>query len=168
MRRPDGRGTEKRLERRPQRERAPGRRGPNRPTGPQQISFLTARVGLDAGGNGAEGKNRFRKLLQTGVYFRFRCFGAYPYPLHVGDSSACDAVKSDGRAMRMEIFMKIGTKEFIEMMATFERVSKGRYRLDREKKDLWRIRVFYQDPEANKAFMAFHEGVEYGKCISRL
>lgn len=87
-------------------------------------------------------------------------------PEKAQDSSACDAVTSGGRAMR-EVIMKIGTKEFIEMMATFERFSKGRYRLDREKRDLWSIRVFYQDPEANKAFLAFHEGVEYGKSISR-
>ena len=88
--------------------------------------------------------------------------------MHMKEAPARPRQVGRGRAMRMEIFMKIGTKEFIEMMATFERVSKGRYRLDREKRDLWSIRVFYQDPEANKAFMAFHEGVEYGKCISRL
>ena len=42
VRRLHGRGTEKRLERRPQRKRAPGRRGPNRPTGPEhQRNFVS-------------------------------------------------------------------------------------------------------------------------------
>lgn len=63
--------------------------------------------------------------------------------------------------------MQLHTQDHIELMAMFERVFKGQFRLDREDKALWSKGSIYQHGEANAAFLAFRHGVAYGVAISR-
>lgn len=60
----------------------------------------------------------------------------------------------------------ITSKEHYEMMDFFERhIADGRK--DREHKDFWPKGNIYQDGQVNKQFLAFRQGVSYGKIIDR-
>lgn len=60
----------------------------------------------------------------------------------------------------------ISSKEHYDMMEFFEKSFKGRWRLDRETdKAMWARGAIYQHGEANAAFLAFRQGVAYGKAI---
>lgn len=63
--------------------------------------------------------------------------------------------------------MQTNTKEFEDMVHVFKNFYKGHFRLEMERKSMWPHKAFFEDPEANKAFLAFHAGVEYGKALSR-
>jgi hypothetical protein len=61
--------------------------------------------------------------------------------------------------------MSIGSKDFYELLAMFEREFPG-YRLDREPKDLWAKGNIYQSGETNALFLAYRRGVAYGRASS--
>lgn len=62
--------------------------------------------------------------------------------------------------------MEIKTQEHADLMAMFDRIYKGR-RLDRENKKIWPMGRIYQDGELNELFLAFRQGVAYGRALSR-
>lgn len=57
------------------------------------------------------------------------------------------------------------TKEHQELMQMFERIYKAE-RLEREDKSDWASNRIYQDGTVNKLFLAFRQGVAYGKAIA--
>jgi len=66
-----------------------------------------------------------------------------------------------------------GTKEFQEMMNTFERHAKslvniGSMGLTKEPKELWKKGSIYCDGNVNNAFKMFSFGVNYGIMESNL
>ncbi len=54
------------------------------------------------------------------------------------------------------------TKEFYDLVADFERMFKGE-RMDKEKKELYYLGVFYHSGETNKLFKAFLSGYQLGR-----
>lgn len=64
--------------------------------------------------------------------------------------------------------MKRGDKEFYDIMAAFEK-SAGRLcgvgRLDKEAKELWGKRHYYQDGHTNNLFVAYLEGYALGHAV---
>ena len=62
--------------------------------------------------------------------------------------------------------MLLTSREHTEMMSFFER-QHPHLRLDKEPKNLWPKGNIYQNGEANQAFLAFREGVAYGKAIAQ-
>ena len=62
--------------------------------------------------------------------------------------------------------MTLLSRDHHEMISFFERHFKGAFRLDKEDKALWSKGYIYQNGEANAAFLAFREGVAYGKAVS--
>lgn len=62
--------------------------------------------------------------------------------------------------------MSITSKEHYELMEMFERIYGGE-RLDRERKENWMRGYVYQNGETNKLFIAFREGVAYGKTTDK-
>lgn len=63
------------------------------------------------------------------------------------------------------------TKEFYEIMAHFERMSKnfirtGKSGFQKEHKENWVKQCYYCDGVANEAFIVFLNGYSYGKSIS--
>lgn len=63
--------------------------------------------------------------------------------------------------------MTLFSAEHYEMIEMFERIFKKHWRLDKEEQSWWPKGVIYQNGEANAAFLAFREGVAYGKAISQ-
>jgi len=59
--------------------------------------------------------------------------------------------------------MKVGTKEFYEILSNFERDFKN-MRLDRENENLWKIGVVYQSAETNALYQAYRLGYSLGRC----
>jgi len=59
--------------------------------------------------------------------------------------------------------MQVGTKEFDEILSSFERDFKGR-RLDKEDRKLWKMGVVYQDGETNELYLAYRLGYSLGRC----
>jgi hypothetical protein len=59
------------------------------------------------------------------------------------------------------------TKEFLDLMAAFEksRCAHG-YRKDKEHKDEWRRKIYYQDGELNNLFIAYMEGYSLAKSMA--
>jgi len=60
--------------------------------------------------------------------------------------------------------MTIKTQEHSDVMAQFERESKG-MRLDRELKDYWPLGRVYQDGHVNEVFLAYRRGYALAKAI---
>lgn len=59
--------------------------------------------------------------------------------------------------------MTLTSKEHYEIISFFERRFAKDFRLDKEDKSLWSKGNIYQNGEANRAFLAFREGVAYGR-----
>ena len=62
----------------------------------------------------------------------------------------------------------LGTKEFYEVMASFEKtakdlVSMGQQGLNKESKEDWKKQRYYSDGNANNAFKMFLQGYSLGK-----
>lgn len=62
----------------------------------------------------------------------------------------------------------LGTKEFYEVMADFEKTAKelvrmGNQGLKREPKENWKRQYYYTDGNANNAFKMFLQGYSLGK-----
>ena len=64
--------------------------------------------------------------------------------------------------------MTLGSAEHYEIIEFFERafVSQRSLRFDKEHKDLWSKGHIYQDGETNALFLAFRQGVSYGKAVA--
>lgn len=62
--------------------------------------------------------------------------------------------------------MEVGSKEFYDLLATFERDFRG-VRLDREAKNMWPRGYVYQHGEVNQLFLAYRKGVAYGKALAQ-
>ena len=62
---------------------------------------------------------------------------------------------------------QVHTKEFLELLATFERFKLGG-RYDKEPRESWPRGDVYQDGETNQRFRMFHSGYEHGKAVERL
>ena len=58
--------------------------------------------------------------------------------------------------------MQVGSSEFYELIAMFDREFKGS-RLDKEAKDMWRKGYVYQHGEVNQLFIAYRKGFAFGK-----
>lgn len=57
----------------------------------------------------------------------------------------------------------LGTKEYYEVIAEFEKSFKGRF--DKEPMELWKKQRIYQDGNLNELFKAFLLGYSLGKVI---
>ena len=55
------------------------------------------------------------------------------------------------------------TKADYDMMAYFEKIYGKSFRMDKEEKSLWNMKHIYQHPVVNELFLAFRNGVAYGK-----
>lgn len=66
--------------------------------------------------------------------------------------------------------MQIGTKDHHEAVAMFDKIAKSNpamtFRLDKEARDDWKLGRVYQDGVANMAFLAFLQGVVYGRATA--
>lgn len=58
--------------------------------------------------------------------------------------------------------MQVGTKEFYEILLSFER-DFNYMRLDKEDKSLWKESIVYQDGETNKIYQAYSLGYALGR-----
>lgn len=56
------------------------------------------------------------------------------------------------------------TKEWYALMEAFEKGNFGRYRLDREEKEVWQQKVYYQNGEANELFKVYLAGYMNGRA----
>jgi hypothetical protein len=63
--------------------------------------------------------------------------------------------------------MTLLSSEHYEIIYFFERRFKGAFRLDKEDQSLWSKGSIYQSGDANAAFLAFREGVAYGRAVER-
>ena len=61
--------------------------------------------------------------------------------------------------------MRVGSQEFYELVAMFDREFKGS-RLDKEAKDMWPKGHVYQHGEVNQLFLAYRRGVALGKSLA--
>lgn len=61
--------------------------------------------------------------------------------------------------------MAITSKDHYELMEMFERLFRG-YRMDREDKALWVKGNVYQSGETNALFLAYRQGVAYGRATA--
>ena len=61
--------------------------------------------------------------------------------------------------------MRVGSAEFYELVAMFDREFRG-MRLDKEAKDMWPKGYVYQHGEVNNLFLAYRKGVAFGKTQS--
>ena len=61
--------------------------------------------------------------------------------------------------------MTIGSKEHYDILAAFEK-EYSHLRLDREKKELWRMGQIYQNGEVNLLYRAFISGYALGKIMT--
>lgn len=59
----------------------------------------------------------------------------------------------------------VGSQEFYELVAMFDREFKGS-RLDKEAKDMWPKGYVYQNGEINNLFLAYRKGFAYGKAVA--
>lgn len=59
--------------------------------------------------------------------------------------------------------MQIHTQEHIDLMAMFEREHSGR--MDKERKDLWKIGRIYQDGQVNELFLAYRKGYALARAV---
>jgi len=59
--------------------------------------------------------------------------------------------------------MKLGTKEFYEIIENFEKHF-PHMRLDKEPKELWSKSVIFQDGEVNNLFNVFRLGYSFGRA----
>lgn len=62
--------------------------------------------------------------------------------------------------------MSLTSKEHYELIEMFEKVFAGSYRMDKEDKSLWSKGNVYQNGEMNQLFLAFRQGVAYGKATA--
>lgn len=60
--------------------------------------------------------------------------------------------------------MKVGTKEFDEILANFEK-NFNYLRLDKESEELWRTGNIYQNGETNNAYRAYIYGYSLGRAV---
>lgn len=61
--------------------------------------------------------------------------------------------------------MAVGSKEFYDLVAMFDREFKGS-RLDKEAKEMWSKGYIYQHGEVNNLFLAYRKGFTYGKAVA--
>ena len=61
--------------------------------------------------------------------------------------------------------MRVGSSEFYELVAMFDREYRG-HRLDKEAKDMWPKGYVYQNGEVNQLFLAYRRGVALGKSMA--
>ena len=59
--------------------------------------------------------------------------------------------------------MKVGDREFYELIAMFDKEFKG-YRIDKESRDYWRSGNVYQSGETNSLFIAYRKGYLFAKA----
>lgn len=62
--------------------------------------------------------------------------------------------------------MRVGDKDFYEMLADFDRMVRKEFynaRTDKEPKDLWIKGIIYQDGKVNELFKAFRLGYAYAQ-----
>lgn len=55
------------------------------------------------------------------------------------------------------------TKEWYEIMESFEKGHYGRFRMDREDKEIWKIGAYYQNGECNEWFKMYLAGYMAGR-----
>jgi uncharacterized membrane protein len=60
--------------------------------------------------------------------------------------------------------MTLISKEHYDLIAMFEKIYAGEFRLDKEDKSMWSKGFIYQHGDANRMFKAFRHGVAYGKA----
>lgn len=61
--------------------------------------------------------------------------------------------------------MRVGSQEFYDLVAMFDREFKGS-RLDKEAKDMWSKGHVYQSGETNNLFLAYRKGYALGTALS--
>lgn len=71
--------------------------------------------------------------------------------------------------------MKVGSKEFYDLINAFEIMMKSKNnllmqitRLDKEDKSQWELGQVYQSGEVNNAFYAFMNGYQWAKSMARV
>lgn len=62
--------------------------------------------------------------------------------------------------------MTLTSKEHYDLIAMFDKLYAGHFRLDKEDKTMWSKGYVYQHGDANRLFIAFRQGVAYGKAIA--
>ena len=60
--------------------------------------------------------------------------------------------------------MKVGTKEFDDILANFEK-NFYHMRLEKESKDFWSMGQIYQNGETNNAYKAYVMGYSFGRVV---
>lgn len=60
--------------------------------------------------------------------------------------------------------MKVGTKEFYDILENFEK-NFNHMRLDKESKELWCVGQIYQNGETNNAYQAYIKGYSLGRAV---
>jgi hypothetical protein len=60
--------------------------------------------------------------------------------------------------------MTLLSQDHYDLIAMFDRLYKGE-RLDKETKDMWPKGYVYQNGETNRLFLAFRQGVAYGRAV---
>ncbi len=60
--------------------------------------------------------------------------------------------------------MKIGTKEFEDILESFEK-NFSHMRLDKESKEYWRTGQMYENGETNNAYRAYTLGYSFGRVV---
>lgn len=61
--------------------------------------------------------------------------------------------------------MQLKDQEHYTIMEAFEKAYARSYRMDKEEKSLWHKGVIYQHPVANELFLAFRQGVSFGRNL---
>lgn len=62
--------------------------------------------------------------------------------------------------------MTLTSKDHYELIAMFDKLYVGHFRLDKEDKVMWSKGFIYQHGDANRMFIAFRHGVAYGKATA--
>lgn len=62
--------------------------------------------------------------------------------------------------------MTLTSKEHYDLIAMFDKIYAGHFRLDKENKAMWSKGYVYQHGDANRLFNAFRQGVAYGKATA--
>ena len=57
------------------------------------------------------------------------------------------------------------SKEWYEIMELFEKNCNGRFRFDRETKEMWKIGAYYENGECNEWFKIYLAGYMAGRAV---
>lgn len=63
--------------------------------------------------------------------------------------------------------MTNNTKEFLDLMRTFEKTTGAGMNHTKEDKSFWQIGYYYANGETNKLFTGFRDGYQFAKCLAR-